>query len=110
MSDQVAPPIPSFWDSLIDKRTGKKLYETREEQDPFRMPIEEFEKLRFRMSNMTLRLVECYNHPQGLVFGFRLHPPHLWDIREGVLYKKVNKQWVKFIPDYNENTKRESSR
>lgn len=97
-----------FWDSLRDPVTRKSIVETYEEDpnDVFRMPTEEWEKLRFRISNKTLRLVECYNHPKGVVFGFRLHPPHLWNLREGVLYKKVGGKWVRFQPRFEENLER----
>lgn len=106
MNETQIPFIPNFWDSFVDTKTGEKLYETREEESPFKLPPEEWDALRFRISNKTLRLAECYNHPQGLSFGIRLHPPHLWDIREGIVYKKVKKQWVRYRPDFDDNAKR----
>lgn len=111
MKDHSEPNQPAnsekFWNSLRNEK-GESIVETYE-QDPnsvFRMPIEDWDKLRFRISNKTLRLVECYNHPQGTVFGFRLHPPHLWDLRDGVLYKKHEGKFVKFVPNFEENLTR----
>lgn len=109
-NNEESPKLGSeaFWNSLRDPQTGESIIERREEssEDVFRMPIEEWDKLRFRICDKTRRLVECYNHPQGKVFGFRLHPPHLWDLREGVLYKKVKGKWVKFYPRFEENLER----
>lgn len=105
-----APKLGSeaFWNSLRDPSTGESLVETRPESvdDVFKMPVEDWLNLRFRISNMTMRLVECYNHPKGVAFGFRMHPPHLWNLKDGILYKKVNGQWVRFIPTFEENLER----
>ena len=94
-----------IWDDLTNK-DGSVNYERITEGDVFKMSREDWDKLRFRISNMTLRLVECYNHPQGKVFGLRLHPPHLWDLRDGVLYKKTPEGWVKYFPNFDENLER----
>jgi len=97
----------AFWKSLRGPN-GKSNVETfnQEEKDVFKMPIEEWEQLRFRITNQTMRLAECYNHPKGIAFGFRLHPPHLWNIIDGVLFKKVKGKWVKFVPDVEDNLER----
>jgi len=40
-------------------------------------------------------------HTNKFSHGFRLHPPHMWDIRDGIIYKRVGKKFVKFVPSFN---------
>ena len=58
------------------------------------------------MTNQNLRLVECTVHIRKFSHGFRLHPPHLWNLIEGILYKKIDGKFVKWVPNFSTNIKR----
>lgn len=92
------------WESY--KKSKDITYAEQEEQLFGEVTQEQFEKLRFKISNQSLRLAACINHPQGVQFGFRLHPPHLWKIEEGKLFKKINGEWKRFIPNIADNLSR----
>lgn len=92
------------WDSFKKDRLVE--YKEVEEQEFGSVTQEQFEKLRFKISNQTLRLAACINHPQGVEFGFRLHPPHLWKLEDGKLFKKINGEWERFIPRIADNLQR----
>lgn len=79
------------------------IIEKIEEQVVFTFTHEEFEKCRFRMKDQNLRMVECTVHRSKFTHGYRLHPPHLWDIKEGKLYKKSEGKWVRWIPNFSNN-------
>jgi hypothetical protein len=83
------------------EKNNKKI----EEELVFHLTKDEFKKCRFKIINQSLRLAECIVHRDRFSHGFRLHPPHLWDIRDGIIYKKVNNKFVKFMPDFEKNIK-----
>lgn len=93
-----------FWSGA--KKSKDIEYKESEEQVFGSVTQEQFEDLRFRISNQSLRLAECINHPDGLSFGFRLHPPHLWKIENGKLFKRIKDEWVRFIPNLEDNISR----
>lgn len=70
------------------KRSKDIDYEEFDEGETGSLSPDLWDSLRFRIANNTERMVECTNHPQNISFGYRLHPPHLWDLRNGVLYRK----------------------
>ena len=79
---------------------------TYNEENVFNFSQEEFEKCRFKISNQNLRMAECTVHTKRFAHGFRLHPPHLWDIRDGVLYQKLKGKFVKWVPNFSTNLTR----
>lgn len=48
------------------------------------IPITDFENCRFKLLDKNFRLYECVYHKEKLNIshGIRLHPPHLWRIKE----------------------------
>lgn len=59
---------------------------------------EEAKKCRFVCIDQSLRLFACKTHNQS--HGLRLHPPHLYTIKNGVVYKIVDnklKVWYSFL-------------
>lgn len=93
--------IDTIWDSA--KRRGA--IKTYPEELVFDLSQKEFEKCRFKMINQNYRMVECTVHSNKFSHGFRLHPPHLFDLRDGIMYKKVKGKFVKFVPDFKKNLK-----
>jgi hypothetical protein len=89
----------NLWEEL--KKVGRVKNITEEEV--FHLTKEEFEKCRFKIVNQNYRLAECVVHTNKFSHGFRLHPPHMWDIRDGIIYKRVGKKFVKFVPSFKEN-------
>ncbi|MEM4270799.1 MAG: hypothetical protein QXO70_01745 [Candidatus Pacearchaeota archaeon] len=49
---------------------------------------EEAKKCRFVCIDQSLRLFSCKTHDGR--HGLRLHPPHLYEIKDGVIYKKLD--------------------
>lgn len=79
---------------------------TYTEEVVFNFSQEEFKKCRFKMTNQNYRMVECTTHVKRFSHGFRLHPPHLWDLRKGILYKKVKGKFIKWVPNFSTNLTR----
>lgn len=94
-----------FWESLKrDKRVKYK--EITEPEAVGSFSADEWDSLRFRITNQSLRLATCTNPPHRDPIVFRLFPPHLWDIRDGQIYRKVDGQWIRFVPDLKKNLER----
>lgn len=90
-----------FWDNFKKEKAVK----TFTEEEVFGLSKEEFKKCRFEMINQNYRMVECKVHLDKASHGFRLHPPHLFDLRDGIIYKKVKGKFVRFFPNYKQNIK-----
>lgn len=90
------------WQSAEAKHEVEKV----EEEEVFHLSQKEANKCRFVMVNNTTRMAECTVHTQSFTHGVRLHPPHLWNIIEGIVYQKVNGEWVRWSPIVKENIKR----
>ena len=92
----------AFWEA-VEKA---KRVDYSEEKEVFHLTKKEAENCRYTITDQTMRLAMCTVHTVGFTHGLTLHPPHLWDIKDGILYKKVGETWVRFIPDVEENKKR----
>ena len=79
-----------------------------EETQLFHLTQKEADKCRYVMTNMDLRMAECTVHTDAFTHGVRMHPPHLWDLRDGIIYYRENIKapWVKWSPLIQNNTKR----
>lgn len=91
-----------FWDSVEKAKNS----ETHEDQEVFHLTQKEAAKCRFEIIDQNNRLAECTVHQGTFSHGVRLFPPHLWDIRDGIVYHKVNGEWVKWSPIVKENVSR----
>ncbi len=81
-----------------------KTIERTEEVSLFKLTREEFEKCRFSLPDKNTREVECQVHTKGFSHGYRLHPPHLWDLREQIIYRKNNKgEFERWYPEFKSN-------
>lgn len=88
----------NFW---AKNKEGKYILdvENYNEEDVLTLGNIDFEACRFEITNMTQRLCTCTVHQkEGFAHGFRLHPPHLWNIVDGKLFKKIDGKWVRFLP------------
>lgn len=90
-----------FWGKRPDGKYFNPDVKEIQETDVFSLGNIDYGECRFEIINMSMRLCECVVHKaKGFSHGFRLHPPHLWDIREGgKLFKKLDGVWVRFLPE-----------
>lgn len=101
-SEPQSDAAKSFWEA---EEKAKRI-EIHEEQEVFHLTQKEAERCRYEIINQNLRLAECTVHRDMFSNGIRLFPPHLWGLKHGIVYKKVNDEWVKWTPKIRENTKR----
>lgn len=101
-----SPKIKINPSEIWDDANRRKAIRTYTEEPVFDFTQEEFNKCRFEMVNQNLRMVECTIHSGRFSHGYRIHPPHLWDIRKGILYKKVKRKFVKWVPNFSTNLTR----
>lgn len=88
-----------FW------QRGRKGIQIFPEEIVFKLTQEESEKCRFRIINHSTGDAECYIHNGN--HGVRLHPKHLWDIRDGLIYfKDQSGQWQRWLSVVKENLTR----
>lgn len=99
-------PQPDFAKQVWDAAAKNDAIEKIEEQEVFHLSQAEANKCRYEMVNNTERMAECIVHTKGFTHGVRLHPPHLWDLRDGIVYQKVNGEWVRWSPVVKENKER----
>lgn len=92
----------NFWQ---DQKKRNRIQYSNEEKI-FHLSHEEAQKCRYEIIDMTMRMAECATHRDRISHGVRLHPPHLWDIRDGVVYQKVNGEWVMWTADVKKNIDR----
>jgi len=81
------------------------LIERVEERIVFSLTQKEAENCRFKMINQNTRLVECTVHRSEFSHGYRMFPIHLWDLKEGLLYKKIGSKWIRWLPNFANNVK-----
>lgn len=91
-----------FWES-VDKAANSELHEDKE---VFHLSQKEAAKCRYEIVDQDNRLAECTVHRDVFSHGVKLFPPHLYDIRKGILYFKKNGEWIKWIPVVKENVSR----
>lgn len=98
------PLVKNFWEKA--KALGQ--VEEIKETQLFHLSQKEAEKCRYVMTNMDLRMAECTVHTDAFTHGVKMHPPHLWDLRDGIIYHRENikSPWVKWSPLIHNNTKR----
>lgn len=95
-------PAREFWDAVEKAKAG----EDHVEQEVFHLTQKESAKCRYEIIDQNNRLAECTVHRDTFSHGHKLFPPHLWDIRKGILYRKVNGEWTKWVPIVKENVTR----
>ena len=62
---------------------------------PLKLTKDDLKKCRFVCIDQNLRLFECQTHKtEEFAHGLRLHPPHLWQVIDGVPYKVVDNKKV----------------
>ena len=93
-----------FWEVAKKKKKVRKLTDEK----VFGFTKKEAEKCRFKMVNQNLRLVECTVHRGAFSHGYRLHPPHLFDLRDGIIFHRqdTKSKWKRWYPNLNENLRR----
>ena len=90
-----------FWDDVKRRKTIKYV----KEKTVLHLTEKEFSKCRFRITNQNWRMVECTVHTDQFSHGFRLFPPHLWDLKDGIIYKKVRGKFIVWKPKFSRNVK-----
>lgn len=98
------PLVKDTWGRAESLNQVEKVEETQ----LFHLTQKEADKCRYVMTNMDLRMAECTVHTDAFTHGVRMHPPHLWDLRDGIIYYRENIKapWVKWSPLIQNNTKR----
>lgn len=91
------------WRDLI--RSGKKI-KTRTEEIKLQLTDKECEKCRYEVIDQNQRLAECTVHRGDVSHGVRLWPIHLWEIKDGVVFQKVDGKWQVWRPNYKQNLSR----
>lgn len=105
MSDTNKISREAWWESVKRSKDSKYVEITEPDAIPA-FTAEEWDALRFRISNHSMRLAECINPPHRDPVVFRLFPPHLWNIVDGKIMQKVGGKWVRFVPKLEENLDR----
>ncbi len=100
--DEISPEAKQMWDAA--KRGGGIEY--TDEQQVFKLTPKEAEKCRFEITDNTQRLAECTVHHGAFSHGVRLHPPHLYDLRDGKVYFKEGDKWVRWVANVEKNKER----
>lgn len=96
----------TFGELSWDYAKRNKLIENSTETTVFNLTQKEFEKCRFSLPDKNTRMIECQVHTKNFTHGYRLFPPHLWDLREGVIYKRNDKgEFEKWSPNFKNNVK-----
>lgn len=92
-----------IWRDLV--KSGKKI-KRNDEVIKFKLSDKEVEKCRYEVIDKNLRLAECTVHRGECSHGVKLWPIHLWEIKEGLVYQKVNGEWILWKPNFKNNLKR----
>jgi hypothetical protein len=52
-------------------------------------------------------MAECVVHRSNFSHGIKLFPPHLYDLKDGIVYARdIEKgEWVRWFPNFVENRK-----
>lgn len=95
-----------FGKRLWEKAEKNKEVEKITEQEVFHLSQGEAEKCRFEITDQTNRMAECVIHSGNFSHGLRLHPPHLYDIKEGRVYFLENGKWKRWIAKIKDNLTR----
>lgn len=93
------------------KKGQSKKEENNKWKNIFSLSLSEAKKCRFYCINPSLRLYSCKTHNDR--HGFRLHPPHLYEIKNGIIYRKVDNQlkvWYDFLYEKNKRGPTNSSK
>jgi len=97
-------PLAQAW--AVAAKMGK--VETNKEELVFRLTEAEAKKCRYEIVDQNLRMAECVVHRDNFAHGIKLFPPHLYDLRDGIVFAKDVKEdkWVRWFPNFMENKKR----
>ena len=96
----IRPIDKKFW----KRKEKQKKVEKFTEEVLFTLTPEEFKKCRFEIKDMTTRSVECTVHRKNYSHGFILHPPHLYLLKDKILYMREKDKWVLFEPRFKERS------
>lgn len=93
------PQNNNFW-------TGSKKTEKFEERIDLKLSPKEVLKCRYRITNHSEAMAECYIHDGK--HGVRLFPKHKWTIIDDEIYYLSGEtgSWVKWLPNIKENLTR----
>jgi hypothetical protein len=97
------PPskIEKLWESL----ERNKRVENFTEGESFELTMSEMEKCRYEITDNTKRMATCTTHSRSYPHGIRIHPPHLYNIVDGIVYFKSEGSWIRWFPDVALNRK-----
>lgn len=98
-------PKPLIPEDIWETAKKNKTIEHYDEKTVFDFTQKEADRCRFEIVNQNYRLAECTVHKKEFSHGYRLHPPHLWNIIEGKLYKRAEGKWERFVPNHRINLK-----
>lgn len=93
-----------LWDDAIKKNKVEKFTE----QEAFALNSSEVKKCRYHLIRQNPPDAECYIHKGNFSHGVRLFPKHLWDIKDGIVYfrRDKNSAWERWKPNILDNLKR----
>lgn len=94
----------AFWEAMRKKQDAS--YEEWKDKEVFNLSQKEAQRCRFEIVDQNHRMAECTVHRDNFSHGIKMFPPHLWDIKAGIAYHKVNGQWERWIPQIKENVQR----
>ena len=89
---------------LDDLWKGKKI-KRYTEKVVFSLSEQEVDKCRYEIVDQTRRMAECKIHRDNFSHGVRLHPPHLYNIIDGIVFFKDDGKWVKWKPNFKARVK-----
>lgn len=98
MEDQNKKQSKAFW----ARQKNAKRVKSWEEDVKIRLTKEECKKCRYECVEQSTRMYECTVHKGDFSHGLRMHPPHLYDLRDGIVYYK-GERW---FPDFAANRER----
>lgn len=100
-----------FAKGVWERAAAANKIETVEETQVFHLTQKEAKKCRYVMVNMDQRMAECTVHTDGFTHGVRMHPPHLYDLRDGIVYYRENigAEWQRWYPNMKENAARHNA-
>jgi hypothetical protein len=79
----------------MESNTVSNREKKNKEQPLLELSREEKKRCVFECVNQNYRLFECVVHKnEKASHGLRLHPPHLWEVKDGVPYKRVGDDLV----------------
>ncbi len=97
-------PLAQAW--AVAEKMGK--VEKIKEEIVFKLTESEAQKCRYEIIDQSLRMAECMVHRDNFSHGIRLFPPHLYEIKDGIVFCRdtIKGEWQRWFPNFVENKKR----